>query len=210
MIRILIADDHPVVRSGLKQILAGETDLAVQGEAQNGQEVLELVRKQKCDVLILDLQMPGRSGLDLLKELKHGYPELHVLVLSLHPEDQMAVRALKAGAAGYLTKESAGAELIKAIRKVSHGGKYVSPSLAERLATALGAGSEKPPSEILSDQEYLVMRLIASGKAVGEIAKELSLSAKTISTYRTRIMQKMGMKTNAELTHYAIRNKLID
>lgn len=209
MVRILIADDHPIVRRGLKQILAEEPDLTVGGEAQTSQEVLDQVRRGGWDVLILDISMPGRGGLDVLKEIKHQYPKLPVLVLSMHPEDQYAIRALRAGASGYLTKESAPDELVAAIRKIVRGGKYISPTLAERLAAEIEAPGGKLPHERLSDREYQVLLMIASGKTVSQIAQELSLSVKTISTYRARLLEKMGMKTNAELTHYAIENKLV-
>ena len=210
MLKILIADDHPIVRQGLKQILSEESDMGVFGEAQNSQEVLELVRKQDWDIVILDITMPGRGGIDVLKELKHQYPKLPLLILSMHPEDQYAVRALKAGAAGYLTKESAQEELIKAIRKIVRGGKYISSTLAEKLAFDLETETEKPLHETLSDREHQVLLMIASGKTVSEIAEELSLSVKTIDTYRARILEKMKMKTNAELMHYAIKNGLVD
>ncbi len=208
MIRILIADDHAVVRRGLRQTVAEEADLAVVGEAANGPELLGLVRKQPCDVVVLDISMPGRSGLDVLKDIKQEHPKLPLLVLSMHPEDQYAVRALKMGAAGYLTKETAPEELVAAIRKVISGGRYVSPSLAERLAIGLTTDVERP-HESLSEREYQVLCLIGSGKSVSEIATELSLSVKTVSTYRARILEKMNMKNNAELTHYAIRNGLV-
>jgi two-component system invasion response regulator UvrY len=211
MIRVLIADDHAVVRKGLKQILTETSDIVVAGEAHNGQEVLNKVRKSSdWDVVILDITMPGTSGLDILKEMKHEHPKLPVLVLSIHPEDQYAMRVLKSGASGYLTKESAPEELVKAIRKVATGGKYVTPGMAEKLLFDLGSDPEKPLHENLSDREYQVMCLITSGKTVKEIAKEMSLSIKTISTYRTRILEKMRMKTNAELIHYGIRNRLVD
>ena len=210
MLRILIADDHPIVRQGLKQILSEESDMGVSGEAQNSQEVLKLVQKQDWDIVILDITMPGRGGIDVLKELKHQYPKLPLLILSMHPEDQYAVRALKAGAGGYLTKESAQEELIKAIRKIVRGGKYISSTLAEKLAFDLETETEKPLHETLSDREHQVLLMIASGKTVSEIAEELSLSVKTIDTYRARILEKMKMKTNAELMHYAIKNGLVD
>jgi len=210
MMRILIADDHAVVRRGVKQIVSEESDMTLVGEARNAQELLKLTREQDCDVVVLDINMPGKSGLDALKELKSERPKLPVLILSIHPEDQYAVRALKAGAAGYMTKESAPEQLVEAIRKVYKGGKYISPSLAEKLAVSLISGAEGPIQEVLSDREYWVMRRIASGKTVSEIAQELSLSVKTISTYRARILEKMGMKTNAELTRYAIQNRLVD
>ncbi|HYA85966.1 MAG TPA: response regulator transcription factor [Nitrospirota bacterium] len=210
MIRILIADDHAIVRKGLKQILAETSDMVVTGEASNGYEVLEKVRNGHFDVLLLDISMPGRSGLDILKELKAERPKLPVLVLSMYPEEQYAIRVLKAGASGYLTKESAPDELVVALRKVAQGKKYVSPSLAEKLAFDLEMDTTKPLHEMLSDREYQVLCMVASGKTVGEIAENLSLSAKTISTYRARILDKMNMKNNAELTHYAIQNKLVD
>jgi two-component system invasion response regulator UvrY len=210
MIRILIADDHPIVRQGLKQILTEEPDVVVVGEAQNSQELLELVRKQDWDIVILDITMPGRGGIDVLKELKHERPKLPVLMLSVHPEDQYAVRALKAHASGYMTKDSAPEELVKAIRKILRGGKYISSTLAEKLAFDLETETEKPLHETLSDREHQVLLMIASGKTVSEIAEELSLSVKTIDTYRARILEKMKMKTNAELTHYAIKNKLVE
>ncbi|MCK4581146.1 MAG: response regulator transcription factor [Dehalococcoidia bacterium] len=210
MIRVLIADDHAVVREGLKQILAGTPDMVVADEARSGQEVLEKVRKSGFDVVVLDISMPGRSGLDILKELRGVKPELPVLVLSVYPEEQYAVRVMRAGASGYLTKESAPDELVAAIRKVSRNRKYVSASLAERLASELAIDVEKPRHERLSDREYEVMCLIASGKAVTEIAEGLKLSVKTISSYRSRILEKMGMKSSAELTHYAIKRGLVD
>jgi DNA-binding NarL/FixJ family response regulator len=209
-LRILIADDHPIVRQGLKQILASEPDVVAVGEAENAQKALELVRKQHWDVVVLDITMPGRGGLDVLKELRHERPKLPVLVLSAHPEDQYAVRVLRGGAAGYMTKEKAPEELIKAIKKVLHGGKYLSESLAEKLAFDLETDSEKPLHETLSDREYQVMLMIASGKTATQISKKLCLSVKTISTYRTRILEKMGMKSNAELMRHAIQNRLID
>jgi two-component system invasion response regulator UvrY len=210
MIRILIADDHAIVRKGLKQILAETSDIIVAGEAHNGQEVLNKVRTGDWDVVVLDITMPGTSGLDILKEMKNEHPKLPVLMLSSHSEDQYAVRVLKAGASGYLTKESAPDELVKAIRKVFAGGKYVSAYAAEVLAFDLDKNSEKPPHEFLSDREYQVLCLLCLGKTVKEIAKEKSLSIKTISTYRSRILEKTKMKTNAELIHYGIRNRLVD
>ncbi len=210
MLKILIADDHPIVRQGLKQILSEEPDIEVVGEAQNSQEVLELVRKQDWDIVILDITMPGRGGIDVLKELKHERPKLPVLMLSVHPEDQYAVRALKAHASGYMTKDSAPEELVKAIRKILRGGKYISSTLADKLVFELETENEKPLHETMSDREYQVMIMISSGKTVSQIAEELSLSVKTIGTYRTRILEKMKMKTNAELIHYAIKNGLVD
>jgi two-component system invasion response regulator UvrY len=210
MIRVLVADDHAIVRRGLKLILQEEFHNIQFGEASDGQQALNLAWKQEWDIVILDITLPGRSGLDVLKELKQIRPKLPVLVLSMHPEDQFAVRTLKAGASGYMTKENVAEELVKAIRKVLAGGKYVSVSLAEELAFRLEADDEKPLHEKLSDREYQVLCLIASGKTVKQISEKLSLSIKTISTYRTRILEKTKMQTNAELTHYALKNKLID
>lgn len=210
MIRILIADDHAVVRRGLKQIVAEEPDMAVLGEAQNAPEALQELRARDWDVLVLDITMPGRGGLEVLREARASRPGLPVLVLSTHPEEQYAVRALRAGAAGYLTKETAPEELVKAIRKVHGGGKYVSPALAEQLAAGLSEGAEKPPHERLTDREYEVLRLLASGQTVSQVADQLSLSVKTVSTYRARILEKMGMHTNAELTSYAVRHGLVE
>jgi len=210
MIKILVADDHPVVREGLKQILSETSDMVVAGEASTSQEVLNEVWGKDYDVVLLDISMPGRDGLDILKELKGVKPDIHVLVLSVHPEEQYAVRMLRAGASGYLTKESAPEELIAAIRKVSMGGKYVRSSLAERLAFNLGGDAEKAPHERLSDREYQVMCMIASGETVNEIAGELLLSAKTIGTYRSRMLKKMDVKSSAELIHYAIKHGLVD
>jgi DNA-binding NarL/FixJ family response regulator len=207
--KILLADDHAVVRRGLKQILTDEFKRATFGEARNAQEALDLVWKQEWDVVVLDITMPGRSGLDALREIKKSKPRLPVLVLSMHPENQFAVRVLKAGAAGYMTKESAPEELVDAVKKVFAGGRYVSAALGETLAASLST-SHRAPQEKLSDREFQVLRLIASGKMATEIARELSLSVKTISTYRTRILEKMGMKNNAELMHYAIQHRLVE
>jgi two-component system invasion response regulator UvrY len=209
MIRVLIADDHAIVRQGLKQIVADNADILVAGEASSGQQVLDMVSKNDYDVVVLDITMPGRSGLEVLKELKGLRPKLPVLILSIHPEEQYAVRVIKAGAAGYLTKECAPDELIAAIRSISAGHKYVTSFLSEKLASQLGLEVEKPPQEALSDREYQVMLMLASGKAVGEIAREQYLSVKTISTYRHRILAKLKLKSNAELTYYAIQNRLI-
>jgi two-component system invasion response regulator UvrY len=210
MIKILIADDHPVVRKGLKEIIEEASDMIVGGEASNGSEVLKQVRKNDYDVVLLDISMPGRSGLEILKELKSEKPGLSILILSIHPEEQYAVRVLKAGASGYLTKESAPSELLAAIRKASLGGKYISSTLAERLAFDLEIDAEKPLHETLSDREYEVMCMIASGKTISKIAEELFLSVKTISTYRSRILEKMKMKSSAELTHYALKHRLVE
>jgi DNA-binding NarL/FixJ family response regulator len=193
----------------LKLILADHFPKAVFGEARNANEAFHRIAKEPWDVLVLDITMPGRSGLEVLQEIRRLRPKLPVLVLSMHPEDQFAVRMLKAGAAGYLTKESAGDELVGAIKKVLAGGRYVSPSLAEKMASYLDIDVQKAPHERLSDREFLTLRMIASGRTVSQIAKELSLSVKTVSTYRTRILEKMSMKTNAELTHYAIQKQLV-
>jgi len=209
MINVLIADDHTVVRQGLKHILSNDPQLEVVGEASNGEEVLSMVEALKVDSVVLDITMPGKNGLDVLKELKRKHPQLPVLVLSMHPEDQFAIRVLKAGASGYVTKESAPDELIGALRKVCSGGKYVSPQLAEKLAVFIEDDKGRPLHEQLSDREYQVMAMLALGKTVSEIADELLLSIKTVSTYRTRILQKMKMTTNAELTRYALQNQLV-
>lgn len=209
MIRILVADDHAVVREGLKQILSGIPDMIVAGEASDGRQALEQARKGAYDLLLLDIAMPIMNGLDVLKQLKSEKADLPILMLSMYPEEQYAIRTLKAGASGYLTKASAPEELIAAVRKVCQGGKYVTSSLAEKLATYLQPDRERPVHELLSDREYQVVLMIASGKTVSEIADALSLSVKTISTNRSRALAKMGMKTNAELTHYAISNGLV-
>jgi len=209
MIRVLIADDHAVVREGLKRIVADTADVTVAGEAGNGHEVLAFARKQECDLVLLDLAMPGKDGLDTLKELKAVRPHLPVLVLSVYPEEQYAVRLLRAGAAGYLTKESAPEELVAAIRKVSKGGRYVSAALAEQLAFLLGSTTDGPPHEALSDREFRVMLMLASGKTVGEVADALCLSVKTISTYRSRALHKMNMRNNAEFSFYAVKHGLV-
>jgi two-component system invasion response regulator UvrY len=210
MIKILIADDHAIVREGLKRIVAETADMVVADEAISGHEVLKKVRNNEYDVVILDISMPGRGGVDILKQLKGQKPDLPILILSMHPEEQYAVRVLKAGAAGYLTKESAPDELITAIKRVSRGRKYVSPSLAEKLAFDLERDTERPYHETLSDREYQVLCMIASGKRVQEIAEELCLSVKTVSTYRSRILEKLKMKNNAELMRYAIKHGLVD
>jgi DNA-binding NarL/FixJ family response regulator len=210
VIKIVVADDHTIFREGLKRILSEHSDLVVADEASKGQEVLELIRKNDYDMVILDLSMPGLSGLEVLKQIKIDKPKLPVLILSMHPEEQYAVRVLKAGASGYLTKESASDELITAIKKISLGRKYITASLAERLAVELETDTEKPLHNTLSDREYQVLLMIASGKTLTQIAEELFLSVKTVSSYRARILEKMKMKSNAELTHYAIKYQLID
>ena len=209
MIKILVVDDHAVVRKGLKQILTETRDISVAGEASDGYQALDQIRQGDYDVVLLDIAMPGVNGLDVLKQLKSERPDLPILMLSMYPEEQYAVRTLKAGASGYLTKESAPEELLSAIRKVCTGGKYVTSSLAEKLASYLEADLERPAHELLSDREYQVMLMIASGKTVTEIADKLSLSVKTISTNRSRALKKMGMKTNAEFTYYAIKYNLV-
>ena len=209
MTRILIVDDHAILRRGLMELLSDEFRGAEFGEASDAQQALEQLRKQEWDVALLDIALPGKSGLDLLKELKVEWPSLPVLVLSAHPEDQFAVRVLKAGAGGYMTKESAPEELAKAIRKILAGGRYVSPALAEKLALGVTKDLTRTPHETLSDREYEVMSRIASGKTVTEIAEELILSAKTISTYRVRVLEKLGVKNSAEIVQYAIRNGLV-
>jgi len=209
MIRVLIVDDHAIVRRGLRELLSDEFRGAAFGEASTAQQALEQLWKQKWDVALLDITLPGRSGLDLLKEFKAARPKLPVLILSAHPEDQFAVRVLKAGAEGYLTKESAPEELVKAIRKILAGGRYVSPTLAEKLALGVRKDSTRAPHETLSDREYEIMCCIASGKTVTEIAGELSLSPKTISTYRARILEKLGVRNSAEIVQYATQNNLL-
>jgi two-component system invasion response regulator UvrY len=209
-IRVFIADDHAIVREGLKQILAEQRDIIVAGEAENGLDAIKLFRKAKCHVMLLDISMPDRSGIEVLKQVKKEHPEMAVLMLSMHREDQYAIRSLKAGAAGYLTKQSAPQELVVAIRQVAAGQKYVSAALAQELASQLGDSHEAAPHEALSDREYQTLTMIASGKTVSAIAQELSLSVKTISEYRARLLVKMKLKNSAELTHYAIKNQLIE
>jgi two-component system, NarL family, invasion response regulator UvrY len=209
MMRILIVDDHAIVRRGLRELLSDEFHRVAFGEASDAQQALEQLRKKEWDVALLDIALPGKSGLDLLKELKTEWPKLPVLILSAHPEDQFAVRALKAGAGGYMTKESAPEELAKALRKIMAGGRYVSPALAEMLALGVTKDLTRTPHETLSDREYEVMSRIASGKTVTEIAEELSLSPKTISTYRTRVLEKLGLKNSAAIVQYVIRNGLV-
>jgi two-component system invasion response regulator UvrY len=210
MLRILIADDHEIVRKGLGKVLVETLQPIKIDEAGNGQDAVGKILKSEFDLVVLDLKMPGKSGLDVLKEIKQHRPKLPVLILSMHPEEQFAIRVIRAGAAGYLTKECAGDELVLAIRKALKGERYISGSLAEILAGELDSDTEKPLHEILSDREYQVMLMVASGKTVGAIAEELNLSVKTISSYRTNILQKTRMKNNAEITHYAIKNNLVD
>jgi len=210
MIRVCVVDDHAVVREGLKRIIAENPGMAVTAEAGDGLEAMRVIQSQPCDVDLLDITMPNKSGLDVLKQLHAESPRLPVLVLSMHSEDQYAIRMLRAGAAGYLTKESAPSKLVQAIRKVVRGGRYVSATLAEKLVYDLDSNSTKAPHEVLSDREYQVLCMIASGKTVTMIAGELLLSVKTISTYRVRILEKLAMKNNAELTRYAIKEGLVD
>jgi DNA-binding NarL/FixJ family response regulator len=209
MMKILLVDDHAVVRDGIKRMFDERADSVAFGEADTAHDALKLAEDQSWDVVVLDLSLGERSGLEVLKELKRLHPRLPVLILSMHSEEQYARRAFKAGASGYVTKDCSRAELLAAIQKVGSGSKYVSVAMAEKLVTDLGRGTDGSPHELLSDREFEVLRLIASGKTVGEAAEILSLSDKTISTYRARILEKMGMKTNAELTHYAIQNKLV-
>jgi DNA-binding NarL/FixJ family response regulator len=207
---VLIADDHAIFRRGLRDILAERFPEASFGEADTAQGVLELVWKRSWDLLVLDISMPGRSGLDVLKDVKQAQPRLPVLVLSMHPEDQYAVRVLRAGAAGYLTKINVPEEMVRAVTKVLEGGRYVSAALAERLALELSDGGAKPPHETLSDREFHVLRRIAAGKTVKEIAGELNLSVQTVSTYRARVLTKLQRHTNAELMRYALDHRLAD
>jgi len=210
MIKILIADDHAIVRQGLKQIVSDTSNMTVTDEARDGYEVLAKLSEGEYDIVVLDISMPGPSGLDILKQIKTYHPELPVLILSMHPEEQYAVRVLKAGASGYLTKESAPDELISAIQKAYSGGKYVTLKVAEKLALDLDVDREILPHETLSDREFQIICMIAKGKKIKRIAEELNLSPKTISTYRSRILEKMKMNDNEELTGYVIKNRLID
>lgn len=210
MIRCLIADDHAIVRRGLRHLLEEQPDMAHPGEAADAAQVLERIRAEKWDVLILDVNMPGATGLDLLQRVRRERPDLPILILSAHPEDQFAVRMLQAGAGGYLSKQGAAEELIVAVRRVLQGRKYVSAELAEQLAAALDSKTPgRPQHEALSDREFQVLRRIGAGRTVSEIADELHLSVKTVSTYRARVLKKMGLRTNAELTLYAVKNQLV-
>ncbi|MBX2920520.1 MAG: response regulator transcription factor [Ferruginibacter sp.] len=209
MLRILIADDHSIVRKGLKQILLDEFPAAQIDEVPDAEELIKKVMAEKWDVVVSDLSMPGRSGLDALQQIKASHPNLPVLILSIHPEEQYALRALKSGASGYLSKDTAPDELVKAVQKVLLGKKYISQSIAEKLANTFSSASGKSPHETLSDREFDVMKLLANGKSVSEIAEMFSLSVTTVSTYRARVMAKMDMKSNSDLTRYAIENNLI-
>ena len=210
MTRIVIADDHALVRRGLAGLLREMNDFQVVGEAESGDDLLRTLRDTAVDVAIVDMSMPGPSGLDLVKSLVAEFPKLPVLVLSVHPEDQYAVRVVRAGARGYLTKESAEAELVEAVRRVTTGGRYLSQALAESLLNALDTDPDAALHTALSDREYQVLRLLASGMTVGDIGEHLSLSVKTVSTYRSRLLQKMGMSNNSELTRYALENGIVD
>jgi DNA-binding NarL/FixJ family response regulator len=210
MIRVVVADDHQILREGLRQLLQAAGDLAVVGEAADGHAVLEQVRALEFDVLLLDMSMPGKSGIELIRQVKAEKPRLRILVLSMHEEHQYAVRAIRAGASGYLTKESATAQLVAAIRKVAGGGAFISAEVAERLAQEAMPHAEGPRHAALSDREYQVFRLLVSGRSVSDIAAELHLSAKTISTHKARLMEKLGVDNNADLVHYAVRHRLID
>jgi DNA-binding NarL/FixJ family response regulator len=208
MIRVITVDDHPVVRRGLKQIIAAEQDMQVVGEAENAREAIRVIRQTACDVVVLDITLPDASGLDVLSRLKSERPTLPVLIMSIHDEEPYALRVLKAGASGYLMKDSLPEELIKAIRKITSGGKYISPSIAERLASEF-ASPEKSPHEKLSDREFQIMCLIASGKSLKKIGETLFISDKTVSSYRARILEKMNMSTNSDLTRYALEHRLV-
>lgn len=209
-IKILIADDHAIVREGLKQIVAEEKDMIVTGEAENVSRLLNLLQEKEFDIIVLDINMPGRSGLEALKDIKQNYPQIPVLILSMFSEDQYGLRAIKAGASGYLKKVSAPTELVSAIRKIVNGGKYINPSLAEKLADNYTGTKKEQLHEKLSDREYQIMCNIAVGKTAEEIAQDLSISINTVYTYRTRIFEKMSMRSNVELTKYVLQNKLIE
>lgn len=210
MIRIIIADDHPLIREGLKKIIQSESGFELIAEASDGIELLDKVRKLHPDVVVLDLQMPRKSGLEVLEDLKSEYPKLPILIMSIHPEDTVAVRTFQTGASGYITKNRVSEELLIAIRRVAQGRRYISMELGEKLAESIDARTEKKPHELLSNREFQVLRLIGMGKSTRQIAQEISLSPATVTTYRARLLEKMNMKTNAELIHYAIRNGLVD
>jgi two-component system, NarL family, invasion response regulator UvrY len=209
VIKVLIADDHAVVRRGLRDILSATGDILIGGEAATAHDVRRLIREQRWDVVVLDISLPEGNGLELTAEIRRERPETPVLILTVHSEQQYAIRAIKAGAAGFLTKESAPEKLIDAVRKIAGGGRYVSPELAEALASALAGDAPGHPHALLSDREFEILKLLASGKTVSQVAQDLALSVKTVSTHRTRLLKKMHMKTNAELTHYAVRNGLV-
>jgi two-component system, NarL family, invasion response regulator UvrY len=209
VIKVLIADDHPVVRLGLRQILAETSDVHVAGEVGSAPELVRAVHEERWDIVVLDISLPGGNGIELIAEIRKARPETRVLILTVHPEEQYAVRAIKAGAAGFLNKESAPERLTDALRRIAAGGRYVSAELAETLASLVAGEAPGQPHERLSDREFEILKLIASGKTVSQIAEQLSLSVKTISTHRARILRKMNMATNAELTHYAVRQGLV-
>jgi DNA-binding NarL/FixJ family response regulator len=209
-IRVLIADDHAIIRQGLKQILSDTEDLEVVAEADGGVKALQVLRNTQCDVVLMDVSMPDRNGIDTLKLVKKEFPRLPVLILSMHPEEQYAVRALRAGAAGYLSKQGAPEQLVTAIRQVAAGKKYVSAAVAEELANAIGEDVERPPHEKLSDREYQTLCMISSGKTLTQIAEQLNLSVKTVSVYRARLLEKMKLRNNAELTHYGLKHGLVE
>jgi len=209
-VRVLIADDHPVVRQGLRSMLDADPEVDVVAEARDGDEAFEMAHRVEWDVAVLDYSMPGRGGVELLSDVKHDYPEKPVLILSIYPEDPHGLRALKAGAAGYISKESAGDELTAAVKKVATGGRYISSSLAEKLAMRLTPEQERPPHERLSDREYRVMWMLATGKTLQQIAEEMRLSPSTVSTYRGRILKKLGLSSNVDLVHYAMKHRLIE
>lgn len=210
MIRIVIVDDHAILRRGLSQIIAESGDMKVVGEADSSAEAMRLLRETPCDVVVLDVSLPDRNGVETLKLLRRELPRLRVLMLSMHPENQYAVRALKAGAAGYLNKQSAPSQLVSAIRQINRGSKYVTPAVAEELANSIGDDADRPLHHTLSIREYQTLCLIASGKTLTEIGQQMSISVKTVSVYRARIMEKMRLKNNAELTHYAIKNQIVE
>ena len=210
MIRVVIVDDHAILRRGLTQIIAESGDMQVVGEADSSASALRLLRDTPCEVVLLDISLPDRNGIETLKLVRKEFPGLQVLMLSMHPENQYALRALKAGAAGYLTKQSAPSQLVSAIRQVKEGRKYVTPSVEQELANSIGQDSERPPHESLSIREYQTMCLIASGKSLTDIGRQMSISVKTVSVYRARVLEKMRLKNNAELTHYAIKNQIVE
>jgi two-component system invasion response regulator UvrY len=210
VIRVIVADDHPVVRKGLLQILSDAIDIRVVGEAANAVDLIGLLHRESCDVVLLDISMPGKNGIEAVKVIREEFPHVKTLILSSFPEDQFGVRALKAGAAGYLNKHAAPERLIEAVQRIATGKRYITPELAELLASNVDSGSEVPPHQLLSDREFQVLRLIASGKQLSEIADQLALSPKTVSVYRARLLEKMKLANNAELTRYAIKNGLVE
>jgi DNA-binding NarL/FixJ family response regulator len=210
MINILIADDHVIVRKGMIQVLSSAADITVADEVGTGNDAIKKIRQKKYDVVVLDISLPGKNGLEVLKQIKLEYPALPVLILSMYSEDHYAVRVLKAGGAGYITKENANNELVDAIRMIAKGRKFITPSLAEKLADELHPADEKLPHEKLTDREFNILCLIAKGRSSSEIADDLSLGIKTVATYRTRLLEKMGMKSNSEITYYAVQNKLVE